>query len=535
MVFGMHGVLFVGFNLLLVATITAFSARLRTVFWRWCWPVLGILLILAELAAGVVYGGYLLREKIAPQWFFGYALTLFIFAGAGSLVVLRQGLRAAQDGTVAATGWNRLSLLAAVGLAFILNTVLLEQLQTRTMVDLVRVQCEATGNLMSRIPVGVPEAANARLRYESVIRALAQKDRLPGWFSESLDPVADPASPKVVDFLAANRDMIDNIKAAAAMPAYGPDLAGANFTEWPLPDISGYRRLGILLNLEARSKALSGNVDDALQVLSLVRNLAGHLDSGPFIISHALANLIDGMRLRSLEFILAKAPVMALQFSQTVGPARAATLDRLNQALCREAQGQLQGFAATAATADILSTASESSMFRASTAVTRMWRAYFLPSDLSAARDIITHHMCLPAGSFAEIQNHLAAIDQAREAGQMGILSAIGAPGLDDLLRGAMRHDALEKLAAVALAATAFRDRRGRWPDAADNLDPAFMDPYPTDPFDGKPIKMKQVAGGVDLFSVGPPVDSETGETEEIHFYLGKMAYENAAATPTGK
>jgi hypothetical protein len=116
----------------------------------------------------------------------------------------------------------------------------------------------------------------------------------------------------------------------------------------------------------------------------------------------------------------------------------------------------------------------------------------------------------------------------------MGILSAIGAHSQDDLLKGAMRHDALEKLAAVALAATAFRDRRGRWPEVADNLNPAFISPYPNDPFDGKPIKMRRVAGGMDLFSAGPPVDSETGETEEIHFYLGKMAYEHAASTPTG-
>lgn len=49
----------------------------------------------------------------------------------------------------------------------------------------------------------------------------------------------------------------------------------------------------------------------------------------------------------------------------------------------------------------------------------------------------------------------------------------------------------------------------------------------PTDPFDGKPLRMKVVPGGLDLYSVGP------GPKERfIHFYLGQEAYKENRIKP---
>jgi hypothetical protein len=58
--------------------------------------------------------------------------------------------------------------------------------------------------------------------------------------------------------------------------------------------------------------------------------------------------------------------------------------------------------------------------------------------------------------------------------------------------------------AVAALAAERFRLAHKRWPDALDDLVKAgFLDAVPTDPYDGKPIRLKRVADGLVLYSVG--------------------------------
>jgi hypothetical protein len=76
------------------------------------------------------------------------------------------------------------------------------------------------------------------------------------------------------------------------------------------------------------------------------------------------------------------------------------------------------------------------------------------------------------------------------------------------VLRDAYIHDCSQAnllSTAAALAAERFRLAKGRWPKALDELVQAgLLDAVPTDPYDGKPLRLKRTADGLTVYSVGP-------------------------------
>ena len=76
----------------------------------------------------------------------------------------------------------------------------------------------------------------------------------------------------------------------------------------------------------------------------------------------------------------------------------------------------------------------------------------------------------------------------------------------------------------TAMASTAFKGANGRYPAKLEDLFPDFIDRISLDPFDGKPLKMKPVEGGVELYSVGrhPKSLSYAQKTQLIFIWAEK-------------
>src|SRR5262249_5085206 len=55
----------------------------------------------------------------------------------------------------------------------------------------------------------------------------------------------------------------------------------------------------------------------------------------------------------------------------------------------------------------------------------------------------------------------------------------------------------------TAIAAERFRIACGHWPDSVTRLVPEFLDTVPPDPYDGKPIRMRQFTNGLTIYSIG--------------------------------
>jgi len=90
-----------------------------------------------------------------------------------------------------------------------------------------------------------------------------------------------------------------------------------------------------------------------------------------------------------------------------------------------------------------------------------------------------------------------------------------------------VESDAIQGLENLALAASDYKASHGEYPARLEELVPVYIKQTPTDPFDGKLLKMKPVEGGICLFSTG--LDSKKGP---INFYLGRDAYEKYRVKP---
>jgi hypothetical protein len=376
------------------------------------------------------------------------------------------------------------------------------------------------------LPAKLPVALNAQPVYEAAAQAFERNKDIPKWFEDSNKPNFYTSSEEVGHFLEKHQSVLRLARKASTLPGFSLDFEKIDFFEWPIPKFSQYRNLARLLSIDARRKAFSGDLAGALQNLNSIGAMAGHLRSYPVLISFMMANALDEIRIRTLEYILAHLAAPEHKLFDIPLKKRSSELEKFVKVLRLEALGQLQGFTAIAATTDITSTVNSSeSVYRYATPATKMWRIFFLPSELKAAKDILTERLCRPAKTYSEALANIRSVDEARVSGVLGIFTAITSPGYSRCVQNVMRHDALCGLSDLAMAATAYKAEKGRYPSQAEALVPQFITQVPLDPFDGKPLKMKAVDGGMDLFTVEPGPDLLFEGEGAIHFYLGKKPF----------
>jgi hypothetical protein len=78
------------------------------------------------------------------------------------------------------------------------------------------------------------------------------------------------------------------------------------------------------------------------------------------------------------------------------------------------------------------------------------------------------------------------------------------------------------RCAIVLLAVERYRRTHGRWPASAQDLVPEYLAGVPTDPFDGKPIRMKAVRDGLIIYSIGLDEEDNNGNLDSGQSYTNK-------------
>jgi hypothetical protein len=76
-------------------------------------------------------------------------------------------------------------------------------------------------------------------------------------------------------------------------------------------------------------------------------------------------------------------------------------------------------------------------------------------------------------------------------------------PTAEKLAEAIRRSDALMRSTIAALAAERYRLANGRWPESLSGLVPAYLKEVPRDPYDGAPLRLRRLADGLVIYSVG--------------------------------
>jgi hypothetical protein len=105
-----------------------------------------------------------------------------------------------------------------------------------------------------------------------------------------------------------------------------------------------------------------------------------------------------------------------------------------------------------------------------------------------------------------------------QRAPELPILARLIVPAVDKFLQSALRSHALQRCAIISLAAERFRKQSGRWPNSLDELiATGLLKSIPTDPYDGRPIKLRRTDSGLVVYCIGPDGQDDGGKLDRKH------------------
>jgi hypothetical protein len=511
-----------GVALLVVATVTAWTARWSGRFRRVVVPLLVQLLILA-LGAAVALGAAELRFRyggvVAHDWFL-YTLSWAVIFLVASSVVIRRGLKRSGDPPLpAARSWASGRLQLWLGGLAILLAITVFNLDHTALLEITQVREEAGNTLLAMAPQPVPEKDNAAPIYQEAFAALTPLERLrQDWVKGTsariltelqLDhaDVQDQGpllrSKELNDYLDSQERALTLLRRAAAKrgcqfpeanPARLLDVEARFF-----PQGFDFVFASRLLALDARSRAARGDartaVDDIAAILGMARQIpepvsveveARGLVALQEVFWYSSPRPEDLARLRldreppyERHFLRIQADYALLTLAN-LAPEHSAYWywDWSKEILFRHRLGQPlpDGFEAPA-------------WFDATVMPT--WRVFLAPDDLNFVRRALQRWQnsaeAPPGPSDIRWRDLLEALD-VEEGGCM--YAKWMQPRIRSVAAAICNVATRRRLLRLAVAALAYKTRHGRYPNDVANLVPAFLDSIPLDPWDGRPLHL---------------------------------------------
>jgi hypothetical protein len=383
------------------------------------------------------------------------------------------------------------------------------------------------------------EAARAQLpdAENGALLLLAARGKMPArWLApppgqQTLDMrlVATPKRPNEADLKELREELAKaEIKQATEIARQLADRPRGRYTvAWKsdgigtlVPHIGELREVVRLLVLDARWRALNGDLEGAVQSCRAALNAARSVGDEPMTISQLSRTNCSNQTVHALEFALAQ------------GEVPAAALEAFQQSLAAEAEEPLELIAAR----------SDRVAFYQFFEVVRTGRfdraSYGLaPSRLGGRGDDLMDRGKARAGEAAYLRyyNQVVEVVKLPTEAQNEALTDLHEPDvplprlLEALSRGtgekgwawiAKRfHLATAELrcATAALAAERYRLANRHWPNNLDALVPEYLAAVPVDPYDGQPLRLRRLPEGLIVYSLGPDRTDDGGTVDCEH------------------
>jgi len=154
-----------------------------------------------------------------------------------------------------------------------------------------------------------------------------------------------------------------------------------------------------------------------------------------------------------------------------------------------------------------------------------VYRVFMLQADIDAYRSFMHRARQLAGYKIYDSQSKWQRLTAEYSQNKRGILTALLWPGVEACGQRAAKADALHAAAQIGLLVHRLQTRHGRGPESLEELGMEFNRVLPTDPFSGKPLILKPVETGWDIYSIGPDMKDDGGtplenETGDIVFHV---------------
>ena len=521
-----------GVSLLLVATLTACTARLRRAGPLVALYALAVFGLLAVHAGAVGVVGYLAMAHSIGRSLFAPVLGLTICVAVGVFVLCRRGLRCRQDGTRPAASWPRGRLAVVLAAAVAVHAVTFWNLDLAARQRLGTLRTEAGALAMSVAPARVPDRDNAAILYEQAFDRLGPynkpladwQDRWDDWL-EPNSTAFDAGDAEFAAFLKQHEPTLRLLRLGAGKPGCYFEL------EYHDPGLDmiitppvHFRRAARLLALAARSRAAAG---DALGALGDVRTmfvLAEHTASGPLLIAMLSAIGIDRIAFDTLRAVLppggpAEAQLAAVRVEPSVSYRRL-----FQRALRMEEAFRLTCYAAFDGRRGEAGPLWEHGGLPRP--VLAAYRVFLLDDDLASHYRLSAEYAALATKPYHQTVGQWRRIEDQIVDGPIGLLTRMLMPALAAASKRAAEGDAVRGVARTALAALRCRAAQGAWPGTLEELVGDDLPAVPRDPFDDRPLRWKRTERGMVVYSIGPDGTDDGGAPFDRKTRAGDIAFD---------
>jgi hypothetical protein len=263
------------------------------------------------LSAGAVTATVKLRAiGSEPSWV-GYAVAWASAFGLCAGAILLLALRRRADGSFASASWRRLvllggSLLGTAGFFLVLGRM--DASARADMESRLGVLEKEAAALLERPPVA--DAENAAPLYARAFEIIEELDITADFAAEVFEPAFDLAAWKSTepgDATARREEAVRAILEATRLPHMSEEVDTNVFRSWVGEGHTlHFRDAGVLLALDARTRAASGDLEGAFSSAAALWRLAGHaLESSRNILHFLVACALSERASQTIENLLA--------------------------------------------------------------------------------------------------------------------------------------------------------------------------------------------------------------------------------------
>ncbi len=522
--------------LLMVAVVFAFSGRLKK--WPALWPILMSLLLTLPALAATVFAGYLFFENIHPQWLFPYMFSWTLLYVTGSWILIRWGRRIFGATPVAST-WHRLRLSGFLVIALALQWSTMTTLDNTAKLEAVAIQTMALTKARTVLPSSPPYDQNAAEFYDQAAIMSKQNQGMEEdqgkVLENSTNPAFDINSEPAQKLLRENIENIDLIKNAAQKPyLYHPYTIDNESIEFP--SIYLFREATQLLALKARTHSRNGHTVDALENIFIIDRIAQQVYQTPLLANVLVAGSIQNRSKSVLEIILSEKPAHVKIKIPLPVKIHDHILQVFKDSMVFEEAFITFGWAKTVIEdepLELLDLESVDLFGPEDSLRTRMsgylYRAFLFQDDQVAEKASWEKIHESIQNTYYDSGMELKEWEENKNDHiEVGFYTSRPTFTVSSYFERVTQQQTQFLLGRLGLAAASYHSDHGKYPATLDALVPKYITEIPIDPFNGEPIKMIAVKGGLILYSVAQDLKDDHGvafdrETDEgdLAFYLG--------------
>jgi hypothetical protein len=284
-----------------------------------------------------------------------------------------------------------------------------------------------------------------------------------------------------------------------------------------MPELERLRLCARLIEVEAYVRAHHGDIAGAAESIRAMHTVAESLSGYPILVAYLVNIYIRGIEMDSLEELL---PVVPFTDEQLAG-------FRDDIIAAEDSQDLYHAWVGERAV--IITVFRDPESIDENCFIEKPWTDVLLlnDADLAWTLNCYAGWIAISKGPWpealeeslrlsTEFEQSMDAMNSVQKLAFLGTVQLL--PAANACFIAEAKFLARARAADAALAAQLYRRGHGRWPEKLEDLVPEFLAQVPTDPFDGKPLRVHHTEDELVIYSVGEDGNDDGGHyvTEEL-------------------